>query len=68
MSENPPYRTPQEAKAWLKEQGFSIAGWSKANGFSPESVRQVLGGKNKMLYGEGRKIGKALNLQVPEIE
>lgn len=68
MSENTAYRTPQEAKAWLKEQGFSIAGWSKANGFSAENVRQVLNGKNKMLYGESRKIGKALKLELPEIE
>jgi|GEM_PF-5195264 len=34
MSENTPL-TPKQAKVWLKEQGFSIAGWSKANGFNP---------------------------------
>ncbi len=61
-------RTPSEAKAWLKSQGYSVSGWARANNFSIANTRQVLNGKSKLLYGESRRIAKALAIPLPNNE
>lgn len=59
--------TPQQAKTWLYDQGYSIRGWSRANGFNPDTVKVVLAGRSKMFYGETRRCAIALNIQVPDV-
>lgn len=60
------YRTPEEAKQWLLNQGYSLKGWAKANNFSYQNVSRVLNSDSKMLFGESRKIAQTLNIKVPE--
>lgn len=60
------HRTPAEAKQWLFDQGYTIKGWARAHNYSYVSVQKVLNDEHKMLYGEGREIGKKLNIKVPE--
>ncbi len=60
-------RTPQQAKTWLYNQGYSIRGWARANGFNPDTVKVVLSGKSKMFYGESRRCAIALDIQVPDV-
>ncbi len=59
-------RTPEQAKQWLFEQGYTLTGWARANGFQYQNLYRVLSGESKMLYGESREIAKKLNIKVPE--
>lgn len=58
MSENTPYHTPQEAKAWLKEQGFSIAGWSKPTDLAPRVSAKYWAVKTKCSMAKVTKSAK----------
>ncbi|MQY50763.1 DNA-binding protein [Rhodocyclus gracilis] len=56
-------RTAEEARAELKRQGISITAWSLANGFSPNLVFEVLGGRKKCARGAAHNIAVKLGLK-----
>lgn len=60
-------RTPAQARAELASLGISITQWAIANGFSPNLVFEVLGGRKKCLRGQSRNIAIKLGLIEGEI-
>lgn len=60
-------RTPAEARAELQGKGISITQWAVANGFSPNMVFEVLGGRKKCVRGQAHEIAVKLGLKAGEI-
>ncbi|MEW5770807.1 MAG: DNA-binding protein [Pseudomonadota bacterium] len=56
-------RTPAEARAALQATGVSITQWAIANGFSPNLVFEVLGGRKKCIRGQAHEIAVKLGLK-----
>lgn len=60
-------RTPDEARAALREAGISITQWSLANHFSPNLVFEVLGGRKKCVRGQAHEIAVKLGIKAGTI-
>ncbi len=60
-------RTPDEARAALKEAGISITQWAIANQFSPNLVFEVLGGRKKCVRGQAHEIAVKLGIKAGTI-
>ena len=60
-------RTVDEVKADFARKGVSISQWATLNGFSPNLVFEVLGGRKKAIRGQSHKIAVALGLKAGEI-
>lgn len=56
-------KTPAQAKNDLLFRGETITGWARKNGFNTESVKKVLSGRSKCLYGEAHKIAVKLGIK-----
>ncbi|MGE0333204.1 MAG: hypothetical protein AB7P37_21195 [Ramlibacter sp.] len=58
-----PETVEQKALDGLRRSGVSIAEWSRAHGFSTETVKAVLYGHNKGRRGQGHRVAIALGLK-----
>lgn len=47
----------------FREEGLTIAEWSRTNGFNPSLVYQVLNGSRKCFRGQSFKIARALGMK-----
>jgi gp16 family phage-associated protein len=56
-------RTPREVQTWFRENGLTVAAWSKERSFSPALVYAVVRGQRKCLRGESHRIAVALGLK-----
>lgn len=56
-------RTHLEARAWISEQGISIAQWSRQEGFNEDLVRTVLEERRKCAFGTSHNIAVALGMK-----
>lgn len=60
----PPLRTRQQAHAWLKSQGMSIASWARAHGLAPHVVHDLLGGHHVGSRGQSHDAAVLLGMKV----
>lgn len=60
-------KTREQVKADLSYKGQTIQGWAKAHGFSPSTVRRVIGGRSLNQYGDCHKIAVLLGMKNGEI-
>ena len=60
---NKKIRTPDEVRRDFCRQGISIASWARNNGLSPRHVYDVLGGRNKGLFGESHRAAVLLGIK-----
>lgn len=56
-------RTPDEVRRDFARKGVSIASWARENGLSPRHVYDVLGGRNKGLFGESHRAAVLLGIK-----
>lgn len=56
-------KTSEQVKADFVRRGETITGWAKKNGFNPNQVVSVLGGRNKGLYGKAHDIAVRLGIK-----
>ena len=61
---NQSIRTPEEIREELAACGISISSWARANGYSPELVRQILTGRIQCLRGQSHNAAIDLGLKV----
>lgn len=59
-------KTAEQVKAGFKKAGTTVTEWAVANGFSPNSVYQVLNGFSKGHYGQAHDIAVALGMKLAE--
>lgn len=64
---NKKIRTAEEVRREFSLQGISIASWARAHGLSPRHVYDVLGGRNKGLFGESHRAAVLLGIKVGSI-
>ena len=60
---NKKIRTPDEVRREFRHRGISIASWARENGISPRHVYDVLGGRNKGLFGESHRAAVLLGIK-----
>lgn len=60
-------RTADDVRADFARKGVSITQWATLNGFSPNLVFEVLGGRKKAIRGQSHNIAVALGLKSGEI-
>lgn len=60
----PPLRTRQQAHAWLKSQGITIADWARAHGLKPHAVHNVLCGHCVGSRGQSHDAAVLLGMKV----
>lgn len=60
-------KTPDEIRSELHRKGVSITQWSLKNGFSPNLVFEVLGGRRNPTRGQTHNIAVRLGLKAGEI-
>ncbi|MGB3289609.1 MAG: DNA-binding protein [Burkholderiaceae bacterium] len=60
-------RTADEVRKELHKKGVSIAQWAVANGYSPQLVYEILGGKRQCLRGQSHAIAISLGMKAGEI-
>lgn len=58
----------EEVKAIFARNGVSISEWARQNGFSPNMVHAVLGGRIQCKRGQSHKIAVKLGLKEGVIE
>lgn len=56
-------RTPEEARAWLSEQGISISQWARENQVHHSLVREILAGRKKCMFGTSHNIAVLLGMK-----
>lgn len=60
-------RTAADARAELQRQGVSVTQWAIANGYSPNNVFDVLGGRKKCIRGQSHDIAVKLGMKAGEV-
>lgn len=63
MSKTNTPKTPEDVRREFVEAGVSVAGWARANGFSRDTVIDVLRGQSAGLRGQGHEVAVALGLK-----
>lgn len=56
-------RTIDEVREWFFQEGLSVAGWSRANGFRPEAIYALLAGRTRGSRGQAHRAAVALGLK-----
>ncbi len=62
-----PLKTPEQVRAELQRKGVSVTQWAIANGYSPNNVFDVLGGRKKCIRGQSHDIAVKLGLKAGEV-
>lgn len=62
-----PIKTAAQVRAEFLEAGISVAGWARANGFTRETVVDLLRGQSKGLRGEAHRAAVALGLKAGRV-
>ena len=57
-------KTAAEARAWLSEQGLSVAEWCRQNGFSRTLVLSILAADKPCHRGQSHQIAVMLGMKV----
>jgi gp16 family phage-associated protein len=60
-------KTIDQVRLEFNYRGETVSGWARKNGFNHESVKKVLQGKSKCIYGEAHKIAVMLGIKDGEI-
>lgn len=58
--------TAEQVKQRLFNQGMTISGWARVNGYSPRMVSCVLNGQIKGHFGKSHEIAVKLGLKSPD--
>lgn len=59
-------KTAEQVKQGFRAAGTTVTAWAEANGFSPNSVYQVLNGFAKAHYGKSHDIAVALGMKIAD--
>lgn len=63
-----PLRTPEQARQWLRDNGISVAAFARQNGFSRDTVYDLVIGRTKGNIGQAHRAAIALGMKrTPEI-
>ena len=63
MSAYTQLRTPAQARKWIVANGINVSEWCRVNGFSRDTVADLLRGKRKGNRGEAHKAAVALGMK-----
>lgn len=58
--------SPNEIKHRLRQQGYTLKSWAKANNFRYRTVSDTVRGLRQGNYGEGREVRLKLGLPINE--
>lgn len=56
-------KTREQALSDIRATGETVAGWARRNGFSPSSVRAVIYGASKGVWGESHLVAVRLGMK-----